>query len=68
MFPKVDQCPDLPYPYLNEQHLCYDLIYNPEETLFLQKAKAQNAQIKNGYEMLIKQAERSWEIWNNKEI
>jgi shikimate dehydrogenase len=64
MYPNINACPELPYQYLNDKHLCYDLIYNPEDTLFLQKAKAQNAGVKNGYEMLIKQAERAWEIWN----
>jgi shikimate dehydrogenase len=43
--------------------LVFDLIYNPEETVFLSKAKAQGAQIKNGYEMLLFQAEASWKIW-----
>jgi len=47
--------------------LLYDLIYNPEETLFLKKGAEQGAVIKNGYEMLILQAEKSWEIWTEKE-
>lgn len=64
-FPNVDQCPNIPYQYLTSDHVCYDLIYNPEETLFLKKAKAQGAQIKNGLEMLHLQALKAWEIWNS---
>lgn len=63
-FPNVDRCPEIPYEFINERHLLYDLIYNPEETLFLSKGKAQGAAIKNGYEMLERQAEASWEIWS----
>lgn len=65
MYPNIDACPDLPYSFLGEKHLCYDLIYNPEETLFLKKSKEAGAVIKNGYEMLIIQAEESWRIWND---
>lgn len=63
-FPDIEKCPDIAYECLNEKHLLYDLIYNPEESLFLKKGKLQGAQIKNGYEMLVLQAEASWEIWN----
>lgn len=63
-FPKVAEYPDIPYQYLTSQHLLYDLIYNPEKTLFLQKGEAQGAAIKNGYDMLVLQAEESWRIWN----
>jgi shikimate dehydrogenase len=63
-FPDIEKCPNIAYEYLNETHLLYDLIYNPEESLFLKKGKLQGAQIKNGYEMLVLQAEASWEIWN----
>lgn len=62
--PDIDQCPDLPYDFFTEKHIAFDLIYNPEETLFLKKAKAQGATVKNGYEMLVFQAEKSWKIWN----
>lgn len=62
--PDVHHCPDIPYRFLGKAHLLYDLIYNPAETLFLQKGKQQGAMIKNGYEMLVLQAEASWEIWN----
>ena len=55
--------PDIPYPSIGQNHLLYDLIYHPEETIFLQKGKVQGARIKNGYEMLIGQAEAAWRIW-----
>lgn len=64
MYPAVDQAPDLPYNLLGPAHLLYDLVYNPAETLFLQLGKAQGAAIKNGYDMLIGQAEAGWAIWN----
>lgn len=64
MYPHTDQCPAIPYQYLSNQHLLYDLVYNPAKTLFLQKGEAQGAAIKNGEEMLILQAEESWRIWN----
>lgn len=64
MYPAVDACPELPYEALGPQHLLYDLVYNPEETLFLQKGKARGAVIKNGYDMLIGQAEAGWRIWH----
>lgn len=64
MSPSLDSSPPIPYQHLSSLHLAYDLVYNPEETLFLAKAKAQGAQIKNGLEMLYLQAERSWYIWN----
>lgn len=64
MLPNLESFPSIPYQYLDQSHLAYDLVYNPEETAFLTKAKAQGAKIKNGLEMLHLQAERSWEIWN----
>ncbi|MFP5080691.1 shikimate dehydrogenase family protein [Pedobacter sp. JCM 36344] len=64
MSPNVVSSPDLPYQYLTANHLAYDLVYNPEETTFLNKAKVQDAKIKNGLEMLYLQAERSWYLWN----
>ena len=64
MFPHIDQCPDIPYEALTPGHLCYDVVYNPEETLFLQKAAAQGCKTKNGIEMLHRQALAAWEIWN----
>lgn len=62
--PNIEQCPELNYKYFTEKHLAYDLIYNPAETTFLKKAKQQGATIKNGHQMLVFQAEKSWEIWN----
>ncbi|MGM2810377.1 hypothetical protein ACS2QX_29115, partial [Bacillus cereus group sp. Bce027] len=53
MYPSVNDCPPLPYRWLSSKHHCFDLIYNPAETLFLQKAAAQKATIQNGAEMLI---------------
>ena len=61
----VDQCPDIPYNMIGESHLLYDIVYNPENTLFLQKGAAQGATTKSGYEMWYLQALASWEIWNN---
>jgi len=65
--PNVDECPPIPYDAITEDHLLYDLVYNPEKTLFLKKGEEQGATIKNGYEMLVLQAEKSWEIWTSKE-
>ncbi len=64
MSPHVDAAPDLDYDQLKAAQLCYDLVYNPEETLFMKRAAAQGASVKNGLEMLHLQAEKSWEIWN----
>lgn len=63
--PNFDECPDIPYELITPQHLLYDLIYNPEKTAFLKKGEERGARIKNGYEMLTLQAEKSWEIWNS---
>jgi shikimate dehydrogenase len=65
MFPDTDQCPDIPYSFLENQHLLFDLVYNPEETLFLKKGRDSGAQTMNGIRMLEIQAEASWKIWNN---
>jgi shikimate dehydrogenase len=62
--PNTEAFPEIPYTYFTNQHIAFDLIYNPAETLFLQKAKAQGAVTKNGLEMLIFQAEKAWQIWN----
>lgn len=64
MYPKVDFCPDIPYNLLTPNHLLYDLLYNPNETLFMKKGMEQGATVKNGLEMLLLQAFVSWEIWN----
>lgn len=63
-FPNVDECTDIPYDCLTDEHLLYDLVYNPEETMFLRLGRLHGAATKNGYEMLIRQAEASWDIWN----
>ena len=63
--PDVDSCPPIPYEFIGPEHLLYDLVYNPANTLFMQKGAAQGAAVKNGYEMLVLQAEKSWEIWNS---
>lgn len=62
-YPAVTGCPDIPYECIGNRHLLYDLVYNPEETEFLRRGKANGATIKNGLEMLELQAERNWEIW-----
>jgi shikimate dehydrogenase len=62
--PNVDAFPLIPYEFFTDKHIAYDLIYNPAETQFLKKAKQQGAQIKNGLDMLIFQAEKAWKIWN----
>ena len=66
MFPGVDESPAIPYQFLGEKHLLYDLIYNPEKTTFLKRGEEQGTSIKNGFEMLVIQAEESWKIWNEK--
>lgn len=63
-YPNVTEKPDIPYEFISDKHLFYDLIYNPSETVFLAKGREKGAQTKNGYEMLELQAEKSWEIWN----
>ncbi len=63
-YPKVENCPSIPYDAISSAHVLFDLVYNPEVTLFLQKGKEQGAAIKNGLEMLHGQAEESWRIWN----
>ncbi len=65
MLPNENDCPDIPYELFTENFLAYDLIYKPAETLFLQKAKQKGAITKNGFEMLILQAEENWKIWND---
>ena len=63
--PNIETCVDIPYQYFTDKHLAYDLVYNPEETEFLKRAKARGAQTKNGLEMLHIQAEKAWQIWNS---
>ena len=63
MYPNVNACPDIPYDLLTSDHLLYDLLYNPDETLFMRKGKEKGAVVKNGLEMLLLQAFVAWEIW-----
>ena len=65
LYPDVDGCPDIPYEFIADNHLLYDLVYNPAKTLFLKKGEERGATIKNGEEMLKLQAEESWKIWNS---
>ncbi|MCC7532561.1 MAG: shikimate dehydrogenase [Bacteroidia bacterium] len=64
MYPNSNNYPDIPYQFITPLHLALDLIYLPEQTIFLQKCKQQEAVIQNGIIMLEQQAEKSWEIWN----
>ena len=64
MFPNINIHPSFNFKLLSKNHYVYDLIYNPEITLFLKLSMDNGSKIKNGYEMLVKQAELSWEIWN----
>lgn len=64
MAPHFDECPTIPYSHITPKHLLFDLIYNPDETLFLKNGREQGAVTKNGLEMLLLQAEGAWEIWN----
>lgn len=64
MAPDVDMAPDIPYDLLSPAHLLYDLLYNPDETLFMRKGEKRGATVKNGLEMLLLQAFASWRIWN----
>jgi len=64
MYPDTDYCPDIPYQFLGNKHLLFDLIYNPAETKFLKLGRKAGAATLNGSKMLELQAEKSWEIWN----
>ncbi|MBR1664921.1 MAG: shikimate dehydrogenase, partial [Bacteroidaceae bacterium] len=67
MYPKVDAAPPLPYAALSPRHLLFDLVYNPEVTLFMQQGRRFGATVKSGLEMLHLQAVASWEFWNGKD-
>lgn len=67
MYPNVEQCPKLPYEAMDQHTLLYDLIYNPDETLFMHNGSEHGATVKNGLEMLLLQAFASWEFWSGKE-
>ena len=66
-FPHNDEFPDIPYQWIGQQHLLFDLVYNPSLTRFLEKGVGQGATIKNGLEMLEKQAVEAWNVWNKKQ-
>lgn len=66
MFPKTEECPRLPYEAMDEHNILYDLIYNPDETLFMKRGAQRGANVKNGLEMLLLQAFASWEFWQEK--
>ena len=63
-FPNVKEAPPIPYEYLDSKHFLFDLIYNPEESKFLKEGRSRGAQTCNGYQMLVYQAEKSWELCN----
>lgn len=65
-FPKIEECPDIPYKFLSNDHILFDLIYNPIQSRFLKLGANQNALTINGSDMLKYQAQKSWTIWNNK--
>ncbi|MEQ9101244.1 MAG: shikimate dehydrogenase [Imperialibacter sp.] len=65
-YPDIGKCPDIGFDQIGAGHLLYDLVYNPAETLFMKKGLQNGAKVKNGYDMLVLQAERAWEIWNQK--
>jgi shikimate dehydrogenase len=67
MYPHADECPLLPYEAMDTHTLLYDLIYNPDQTLFMRKGAEQGATVKNGLEMLLLQAFASWDFWKGKE-
>ena len=64
MYPKADECPNIPYECLTPEHLLYDLLYNPDTTIFMKNGSDRGAIVKNGLEMLLLQAFGAWEIWN----
>lgn len=64
MYPHIEECPNLPYDALTDKNILYDLIYNPDQTLFMKKGAEHGATVKNGLEMLLLQAFASWDFWN----
>ena len=63
MMPNTNECPAIPYHLLTNRHFLYDLLYNPNETLFMKKGEEQGASVKNGLEMLLLQAFAGWTFW-----
>ncbi|HER07882.1 MAG TPA: shikimate dehydrogenase [Bacteroides sp.] len=66
MYPDLESCPPIPYETITADHLLFDLVYNPSKSRFLLQGEQQGASIVNGYDMLVYQAEASWEIWNRR--
>jgi shikimate dehydrogenase len=65
MYPNTESAPSIPYQHLTPSHYLFDLVYNPDKTIFLQNGEAMGAIIENGKDMLRIQADASWEIWNS---
>jgi shikimate dehydrogenase len=63
MYPDINSFPPIPYEHLGNQHYLFDLVYNPDKTMFLLRGEERGAEIENGADMLIDQAEASWDIW-----
>ena len=68
MYPNVNEFPSLPYDAIGPSHFLFDLIYNPDKTVFLKKGEEKKAIIQNGFDMLVYQAEESWKIWNQSQL
>lgn len=68
MQPKIDDLPPIPFQYVGEKHLLYDLIYNPEQTAFMKNGMGKGAHVINGLEMLYLQADKAWQWWNEPEV
>ena len=66
MYPKTEECPNLPYEAMDSKNILYDLIYTPDESLFMKRGAERGANVKNGLEMLLLQAFASWEFWHAK--
>lgn len=64
MHPNIEDCAPIPYHYITPRHLCYDVVYNPDQTAFMQRCAERGATVCNGLKMLYGQADAAWEIWN----
>lgn len=67
-YPNIEECPNIPYNFISHDHVCFDLVYNPAETLFMKRAAQQGASVKNGEEMLIGQAIEAYRIWTEDDV
>ena len=63
-YPNIEEYPDIPYNLISDNHILYDLVYNPLETIFMKKGIEKGARVINGLKMLRYQAEKSWELWS----